>query len=1746
MAFNQGPQPDIIFNENGVRYIDPNPTSQTVNHEDLITYVKLVARSKGRSILTTENNEITIAENQFQNVKGETNFTYETGKSFLDSSWTNVGGGNLELGENLGTLGITNIDIQFKSSFMPQIVIDFVDIRGSALFEQGTCSPYSLFFHLPYPVFELTVKGYYGKPVTYTLALIKFNTKFNAETGNFESKAEFVGYTYAFLADLPIGYIMASTYMKEGREILVDKWSNVINKNEELKDEYYGLDPNKPITIYDLIRKSKKLETEVPKFKNSIQIKDLSKYNNAKQALNELNREINNFKRELIQKGCKTKSNNVNQKTIFYFESQSSSNIILSGNDQITIDVNEVIEKYLGDGNENDFKTKILGTKLEETNTYLNQIDLEEVTIDIDEIKENCLGLFGGVEPVVNSNSLYEKSIDLYYGLIENVNKSTDDLDGKYKKEKDETQRLLNERVRGILDFWPSVRNIFVVLTTNTEVFLELLARTSKNAEQYHINNPINGGTDKLSLDLKNTSTENSNTIYPWPTYYENTNVDDGDSGEKETYPGKNIKYIGWYEVRFVEDFIKALTELKDELKTLEASNLNNEPGFDNFAPITAFETHAFGEDKAPNRWLNIQNGIKGVVGDLLDSIYCVMGENAFLLGDYSMINSLSVWKSQLGFDYSWNGTTGPSTLAGAVNSGDIDKSKPNLGRWNGKGFEFKDPNYGMFKGKISPTTTTRMKQWGKVDALNMMSTLGSDGQTSLLTTIKANFKKGDQSKAEIKEKIKQVLKQKYQFKSQEFNDWKVGVTSGDVDLIDKQNIWNDTFFYVKKKGNPVLTLRGPIELSHSDIVESRISANPYNNLFDGVRLVRNSELEDRSINFSDNSLLEKLQGLYKEYFGDYNSKKDNNGEKTDNNSISVLTLKNRPRPRDKNKYYTPYYQNYTKNLGLNKKLKINDNLNMLTYNFDDFRTMFYYTQEDSKLSNYISSKTAGQALFGGGDKLVDELLIDLGSFRKTFDVNGNLLSSNFISSINYDNNGNKVRNTLLTQLPLWTLNYPPYKNPWYGLENYILHDEVVGVDMKTHKLTTKYSETDKKFLNDATNITRNFATWWGMNQYYRDDKDIDSNKYLLPLAYLTVMSFGFYAPNPNFTDLVNVDNDSVSTWTGHFPPFDGNKPTSVSSFSNFTHSHVVAETPKSWLLLLGSILWRAKEGGVLNNSYDNLQPTHTEGWNKENLSKGVNDDGDPVWFFHTPLSKPWWLGGSVFAIENPGVILNNTDINNNDGVTLKYQRIYLGEEDDGTDRWTSSVGSEFFTNDDRYLSNKPVVIGTWESGKNLNNTKQGSREILFQDKDSDARTYIKNSINGTNFSKTTQYEVPFLKPDSKLKQYEERPKTLTLKFDGIGEYINITKQMKELMFLPTSFKKELIKYFENWGSSDAEAFNEKKGWLTTLDPLNWETFKGLKYYKPNTNPLDWEDVGQLGYQGYLSESHTTGMLTGSIYGDVNKTDNKGNFQLNFIPNPVGYDLFSFIDNNNNGKPDTGDFAGFYKNNADSDSNTNNKDIFLNYIGRNLLFTDTLPNQTVKNIYYNTILHMVNNKTLPNEVYLGDTLFNFSQVKDTFITKSRSISFKYPCEVLTPIPKGVTLSFSQVSIEGNYIKLNDSTIKNDTFTYILMNQDTLAKISILSKEEESEVVFINDSNYSKNVQKYLFLKGSDGHQVYELNEKLKINLRPGEYKYFIYEDNNKNGKYDPISLENLRKGDNVIKSLKDIDIRPKIDVEIGL
>jgi hypothetical protein len=914
MALNQGPQPKVVLNQNGIRYVDPNPTDEIVNHEDLVMYVKLVARSKGRSILTynADTDQSTVIVDQ-KNVKSETNFTYPTGKDYIDTSWTNIGGGNLNFGEDLGSFGITNINIEFKSSFMPQIVIDFVDVRGAALFEQGPCSPYAVFFHLPYPVFELTVKGYYGRPVTYTLALIKFNTKFNSETGNFESKAEFVGYTYAFLADIPMGYVMAAGFMEKphnGKDILAEKWKLLIER--KILDDTFTK-PNEPINVYDLIKKSKALEQRTADLKNSAQVTSLGKINKTKNELNGLRSVVLDFKKDFLSKmsksengGSRISPNTTNQKNTLFIKLPNNDG---AETNPVLVELKKVVEDYFGKGDNSQLGGKI-GAKYNSVVTYYTTNTIENPPlITWDTIKNNSSGFFNA--PINVVDNLRDYYIDIYESLLKPIDVASTEINKLYVQEKDKTKNYLNQEVINTLGFLPTISNVFAIILTNVEVFLELLLRTSRDAEQYHQENNVSvglGDTNKI-LDLKGTQNGGSelsdeendkqkNKVYPWPTYYEKKQGSDSEVGDKETYPGENSEFVSWPEVIFVESFIKALTKLKGELAVLELE-LENLPGYDNFAPITPYETQAFGKPESPNRWLKIQDGIPSEnTATYIDAIYKIMGENAFLIGDYTMINSLSVWKSQLGFKNGWghetktNGTT-PTFGLGYSDAGDryfikpqrfvenpkVKLNMPQLDRYPdapNKGFGY--PTQGVdtesWRRKIVPATKKRMKDWGYVDALNLMTTLKLDnGQPEILNWLKQNITTANRST--IITQIKEILKK--QIKIETFSDWKVSATSaigGTTTLIDKQSdIWASYFNYVKS--NNVLTLTGPIYLN--DRVDSakdiKISANPHNNDGGGAVLVKATDIENRQIDFSSESLpdtIKKLHLLYRNYVYHY------------------------------------------------------------------------------------------------------------------------------------------------------------------------------------------------------------------------------------------------------------------------------------------------------------------------------------------------------------------------------------------------------------------------------------------------------------------------------------------------------------------------------------------------------------------------------------------------------------------------------------------------------------------------------------------------------------------------------------------------------------------------------------------------------------------------------------------------------------------------------------------------------------
>ena len=172
------------------KIIDPNNISGVnsvynnipVPLEDLTISVQLSVEKKSRSILTADK------QGTFSETESGVNIKFIEGNKIgntksLTTKFTDLTSKDDD--NNDEALGMTSIDIDFNSSYAPQITIQFIDVRGSAIFQnedrisKGN-NKYSVFFQLPYPLYKLSIKGYYGQQVEYCLHMVKFNSRFNS------------------------------------------------------------------------------------------------------------------------------------------------------------------------------------------------------------------------------------------------------------------------------------------------------------------------------------------------------------------------------------------------------------------------------------------------------------------------------------------------------------------------------------------------------------------------------------------------------------------------------------------------------------------------------------------------------------------------------------------------------------------------------------------------------------------------------------------------------------------------------------------------------------------------------------------------------------------------------------------------------------------------------------------------------------------------------------------------------------------------------------------------------------------------------------------------------------------------------------------------------------------------------------------------------------------------------------------------------------------------------------------------------------------------------------------------------------------------------------------------------------------------------------------------------------------------------------------------------------------------------
>ena len=148
------------------------------------------------------------------------------GNRYLSTYYVDISADGYNKGEQIEGLGVSSIQVAFDSYYTPTVVINFVDVRGSALFgreeaihtsasgngEINASNVFGSFFTIPYPKFKLQMKGFFGKAVTYQLTVTNFKANFNAQTGNVEATVQFVGYTWSLLTDIPLQYLVAAPY----------------------------------------------------------------------------------------------------------------------------------------------------------------------------------------------------------------------------------------------------------------------------------------------------------------------------------------------------------------------------------------------------------------------------------------------------------------------------------------------------------------------------------------------------------------------------------------------------------------------------------------------------------------------------------------------------------------------------------------------------------------------------------------------------------------------------------------------------------------------------------------------------------------------------------------------------------------------------------------------------------------------------------------------------------------------------------------------------------------------------------------------------------------------------------------------------------------------------------------------------------------------------------------------------------------------------------------------------------------------------------------------------------------------------------------------------------------------------------------------------------------------------------------------------------------------------------------------
>jgi hypothetical protein len=563
--------------------------NMSVPLENLSISVELKTSTKARTVLTTQNNVSLSITDNVGNSKSSivkvnfidgTNDKTTGGQDYLTTKYTDL---NTDLNDIEETLGINSIDIEFNSSYAPMIHINFTDVRGGAVFQNGGKSKYNVFFKLPYPIFELTIKGYYGKPVKYCLHMTKCNSKFNSQTGNFEIAASFVGYTYAMLSDMIIGYLKAAAETPRGKELL--KARGVLSINEFLQK----------ISNIDSLVKKQLLNS------NDEDSNNLALLNDVRTSLESMRQLVTSIVQFKFKYDKYEVPNPFNDSIAIIRDPNANGtqlNQVFPDNDNGSIvnvfmrDINSIVTDYnskVGTMTELQISSTDLAIRIMVTTPFGVKNNRPFVYDKISEVYSISSSNTAQIELILarlkaaannipNDNNGWIKYYD-FTDILSVIDTKIAELGNK----QDELTKFVALKLKNLitreLGFDTSIRSVFELFTTHVEIFLQQIFEVSSKYKD----NPLRTAELKKFVASKNTDiSPTSDVIYPWPEYSENN---------KEKYLGsKSVLQnpLNVPEINFVEQLYQGMlvSGIVEQNVNNTINDANKDTSWFGFAPV--------------------------------------------------------------------------------------------------------------------------------------------------------------------------------------------------------------------------------------------------------------------------------------------------------------------------------------------------------------------------------------------------------------------------------------------------------------------------------------------------------------------------------------------------------------------------------------------------------------------------------------------------------------------------------------------------------------------------------------------------------------------------------------------------------------------------------------------------------------------------------------------------------------------------------------------------------------------------------------------------------------------------------------------------------------------------------------------------------------------------------------------------------------------------------------------------------